>query len=1022
MRLLAGSAAVMCGVLGHARGAQAQCVGGPSWVCSGGLTTTQTLNDSGAVSVTTTPGFSIDTTSTPGQAFVIQSGSSLTFDDPNGSDIAGDLDGLDARNSGTGALSVAATGRISSDRSNGVFALNANTAATGDVTLSVADVTGSSNGIAVQNRGEGALSVTASGDVVGSRGSGITASTSNFDATGDVIVKANNVSGGPGGISVRNLGLGAVSVQASGDVASSNGEGVFVEHLNTSTTSDLIVELADVSGGAWGVFARTFGLGGLSVTATGDVAGGNRDGISARIRRPVAVGDLTIDVAAVSGGDDGINARNDGMGAVGITTGGEVEGVGRDGIRARANGAIDIDLGGDVTGGDNGLVVFSTVDGAAPVEITLGAGHEISGGTGWAVFEGGLGDLASTQPNPGSRETSIRIEGTVTGGALGAVSLGEADDTVTLTEAASVAGLVDAGDDDDTLALDFATRAGFDVTPIGTQFVSFEAFESRGLPELTGTAAAADVPAWTVRSGDTRLSGAMGGTDFTVDPGATLSGTGTAGGLSIAGTLAPGAGGIGTLTATGDVTFATGSTFAVELADDGSTADLLAAMGAVRIEDGATLSAKLIGTPAALPDGGVFPVIRADGGRSGRFDAITDDIVDVTLIADYRGDGLDLRYEIDTTPVDPEPAPEPAPGPVDEGTGAPAPVAPVAPAPRVSPKFVTPATAVASISAARAVTDAVRAGASGGALQSCPPALLDAPSDPSDRPEGCAPGIGGPGERVLAFGGVIDARTRIDASGARAGVAFDGTGAFVGAEYRTALPQGELRAGLSFAGLSGDVGTTGGRAEIDQRAVTGHVAYEDGPLRAFGALSFGRFDAETTRAVAPGVTARGDVQGDTRSLAAEVSYDVAERLGAPEGVELRPYAGLEIVRTARDAFTETGAGFLNLSYDAQEDTTRFARIGVEYAVTEEVADLTVRTAARLGYERVSGDSAIDAVARLGNLPGAFTDGVAGFEEDRATVGLSIEAGTDAVTGFLRGETVLGRDGGHSLSAGVSYRF
>ena len=107
--------------------------------------------------------------------------------------------------------------------------------------------------------------------------------------------------------------------------------------------TDLTLDVADVAGGNDGIRAYNDGDGTLTITASGLVSGANGTGIVASNGNsyasagdPIRYGtDLTIDVAGVTGGSSGIRAYNSGTGALSITASGLVQGTNGIGIYAR---------------------------------------------------------------------------------------------------------------------------------------------------------------------------------------------------------------------------------------------------------------------------------------------------------------------------------------------------------------------------------------------------------------------------------------------------------------------------------------------------------------------------------------------------------------------------------------------------------------------------------------------------------------------------------------------------------------
>ena len=232
---------------------------------SGGSNGIRAVNQgTGALSATTTGDVS---GSNYAGIFARNSGTDLTI---AAADASGGVFGIDARNFGSGALSVTATGDVSGTSSTGIVARNYNYAGT-DLTISAAAVLGGAKGIDARNFGSGALSVTTTGDVSGTNDDGIAAINYGTDLT----IAADNVSGGVIGILARNYGSGALSVTTTGDVTGTNYYGIYARNFGT----DLTIAADNVSGGYDGIVARNFGSGALSVTATGAILGGTGAGI-----------------------------------------------------------------------------------------------------------------------------------------------------------------------------------------------------------------------------------------------------------------------------------------------------------------------------------------------------------------------------------------------------------------------------------------------------------------------------------------------------------------------------------------------------------------------------------------------------------------------------------------------------------------------------------------------------------------------------------------------------------------------
>jgi len=277
--------------------------------------------------------------------------------------------GILAGNNGTGALTIAITGSVTSSFRDGVEVFGGNyTSAGGDLSITTGAVSGGYRGFYVFNSGPSALNINATGDVTGRYGSGIYAlNNGNFYAQAtDLSITTTNVGGYSYGIRTINRGSGALTITAAGDIDGRNNDGIYARNYGTN----LIIAANAVSGGMTGINAINHGTGSALITSTGSVAGTYGDGINA-----VNYGtDLTINTAAVNGYTAGIDARNYGSGALSITAG-NVTATGTDfyslssglGVYARNQGT---DLVINTAGIDAGVIgIFARNYGTGALQI-----------------------------------------------------------------------------------------------------------------------------------------------------------------------------------------------------------------------------------------------------------------------------------------------------------------------------------------------------------------------------------------------------------------------------------------------------------------------------------------------------------------------------------------------------------------------------------------------------------------------------------------------------------------------------
>ena len=148
-------------------------------------------------------------------------------------------DGVYAKAAG-GAITVTAAAVTGSKVGINVSAAN------GNVTVSAAAVTGSSTGIRTQVTGAGSVSISASGAVTGTGASGVGIDVS--AASGNVAVSAASVTGMATGIRAVASGTGVVSILATGRVGGTGNYGIYVDHNGTGATT--IEVSSTVTGGS----------------------------------------------------------------------------------------------------------------------------------------------------------------------------------------------------------------------------------------------------------------------------------------------------------------------------------------------------------------------------------------------------------------------------------------------------------------------------------------------------------------------------------------------------------------------------------------------------------------------------------------------------------------------------------------------------------------------------------------------------------------------------------------------------
>ncbi|MEM8823054.1 MAG: autotransporter domain-containing protein, partial [Pseudomonadota bacterium] len=800
-------------------------------------------------------------------------------------DVSGGRNGIDATNSGAGATSIISTGSVSGATEDGINLLQSNSAATGDVTLNVVNVNGNEDGIEVINSG-GALTITSTGTVIGVTDDGIQA-TQTTATEDNLTISVDTVSAGRRGISAYTGAAGGdISITATGDVTSTNGDGINA-YASIYSDSNIVLNVNNVSGGDSGIRATNYtndlngtvgDFGGISITATGDVTGTGSafpDSGIYTYQSSYTTGDLVLDVGNVSGGYTGISSSNSGSGNISITSNGAINGADSTGVFARAgntnsqNVAIDvvdasgngangdgifvsrynaatttIDVSGDVSGDRHGVYLTIEANSGAGNSVnivTIEEGASVTGNT-TAITDLVIGGDAM--------ETTVVTSGDI----VGDVVLADGDDAFEFRTTASVAGVVFGGADDDAFLFAGNSRvpgidATFDLSGVDfnndgtlpstapgiTGVTGFESFSKVDSSFYEFTGANIEAGLLDFDEGGLVVTGTFGGLVMDAAPGTFLGGTGTIGELVAEGTIEPGAfgGGIGTLTVLGDATLGAGVSFNVEVADDGSTSDRLAVTGAATV-DFITVNASLVGVPSNLPDSGSFTVISADGGVTGQFGALNDNIPDIVLTAEYLPNEINLVYTVANNPDD------------------------------MSEKAISSAALRGAIEANRLFAVALRAQSENcGWDLGTDTFAPDAPRRLDDDTIACT------------FGGVFGGDLDVEDDGPLVGFDTETIGFYIGGAATFVGETSTLRTGLAL----GYSWTDSNVRDSDGDGETFHVGifaeYERGPLRAEGSLTYGDIDFDLSRSLGSGVTATGDADGDAIALSTEISYDIA---------------------------------------------------------------------------------------------------------------------------------------------------
>ena len=290
-----------------------------------------------------------------------------------------------AKNQGTGATTVIATGSLRGGSLQGDGVKVETGSRTTSVYVSVKDVFSRNTGVFISHAGSGTISVTASGSILtqnhsfrndhyvycqnadctvawvrrqkprGDNGAAITIIARNTESSGSVKVDAATITASAEGILVRSSTQGEISVSATGMIVA-GGHGISANADGTSNNAAINISVGSVEASSIGILAYQNRLGNISIKATGAIEAGSHgisaiswNGGSARAPGPSSI---AISVATVTGdGGHGLKVSQWASGTVQVIATGDVTGK-NFGVRLYQNsiGNVSVHISGSVLG------------------------------------------------------------------------------------------------------------------------------------------------------------------------------------------------------------------------------------------------------------------------------------------------------------------------------------------------------------------------------------------------------------------------------------------------------------------------------------------------------------------------------------------------------------------------------------------------------------------------------------------------------------------------------------------------
>jgi len=653
-----------------------------------------------------------------------------------------------------------------------------------------------------------------------------------------------------------------------------------------------------------------------------------------------------------------------------------------------------------------GGVGTATNSGTISASMTNGTAFNVWTQSGSFVNDGTIeGQFGLYFQNTASAAT-VTNRGTIRGGAGGAaITLTDSSDSLTLVTGSTTTGVVDGRGGSDTLILDGAGSGVFAMDQLRNDgdFRNLDVLVKTGSGTWRFTGDNAAAATWTVDSGRVRVDGDIRSVVFALS-GGTLGGTGHVGRVDAGAgaTVSPG-NSVGTLT-TGDLTFAAGSIYEVEIAR--GAADLLNVIGTAILSGG---TVNVVGGGAAC--------------AAASYQILTATNPLTTVFAGITGmPGATLSYGSNSVSID------------FAGSGG---------------RTFTGFTDTANQAAVAAALDAM--GCNGQPYAAALNALTDA------QVPAAMDALSGEGHASIAAA-LIEGSTGI------AGAISDRLGSVLdSAEAPTLLEPGGLE-GLSIWGSSSGGFTTragDGNASATQSSAMGLVFGIDGRVSedwrlglmaglgvtaidagrttgtsadaTIGAYAGGRIGIievkagaaytrhfiETRRSIVfPGVDdmMRGSYQAGTAQAFVEIGTDID---AGP--VTLTPFARIEGVSHATDAFTETG-GEGRLRTRGSVANALFVTLGIGAEHEFVLRDMQVKARGSIGWRHAVADQIRVSNSFVGGGP--FTVASAGIAPDAAVVsaGVSISINQDMSLDLGYEGELAGGLSSHAVKLTLSGRF
>ncbi|MEP7456182.1 autotransporter domain-containing protein [Phyllobacterium sp. SB3] len=530
-----------------------------------------------------------------------------------------------------------------------------------------------------------------------------------------------------------------------------------------------------------------------------------------------------------------------------------------------------------------------------------------------------------------------------------------------------------------------------------------------------------------VLGGTLAINGTLGGT-LDVLNGGRLHGIGTVGTTTIASgaIIAPG-NSIGTLTVDGDITFASGSTYEAEITP-ALASDLIDVSGTATIDGG---------TVHAIKAGGVYTpdsrwtILGADGGVTGTFDALTQNMPFVNLALAYDANHVYIdatRNAVAFCDVA-RTRNQCAAGNGLESTGAGNALydALAALPDEDNARYALDALSgeihasvkSALIEDSHFVRDAVNARIGSAFNEATATSTTSSMPVLSYGPDGVSPTAAANSIGPVGWGQAFGAWGSFDGNGNAAGLDRSTGGFLTGIDGAlSANTRLGLLAGYSHSSFHVDDRSASGSSENYHLGLYGGGQWN--ALRLSGGLAYTWHSVETNRSVIfPGFadTLAADYDAGTFQAFGEAGYRIDTTLASFE-----PFAGLAHVSLKTDGFTEKG-GLAALQARGETTDTTFTTLGLHASTNFNLGGVQARAQGTLGWQHAFGDTTPLSTLAFATGDGFTTAGVP-IAEDAALIraGLDFDITESATLGLSYSGQIASDAQEHGFSAKFGVTF